>query len=348
MALIGATGVWGVLALVYSQFERGPLTTAAAGLFGLLATAASIAMILHRVRWPLIGAYAIAFALLLSLWRGLEPSNDRDWQADVAVLPYAEIDGDVITVRNIRNFSYRSETDYVPAYYDRRFELSKLEAVDMITVYWMGPAIAHVFTSFAFAGGAHLAISIETRKERGESYSTLAGFFRRYELFYVVADERDVIRLRTNYRRDPPEDVYIYRTRGSIENGRKVFLEYMAKINALAIQPEFYNSLTTNCTTGIWLHTRVNRDHLPLSWKLLASGYAAEYAYESGRLDTRVPFDELKRRGHVNERARAADSAPDFSRRIREGIDGTSQSDGTGDVGSSATRQAPEAIRHRN
>jgi hypothetical protein len=181
----------------------------------------------------------------------------------------------------------------------------------------MGPAIAHTFMSFAFPGSEHIAISIETRKEKGESYSTLKGFFRQYELYYVVADERDVIRLRTNYRRDPPEDVYVYRVQGPIENGREVFMEYVRQINALAARAKFYNTLTTNCTTVIWTNTLVNSGHLPFSWKILASGYVPEYLYESGRLDTSVPFEELRRRAHVNARARAADAAPDFSRRIR-------------------------------
>jgi len=256
---------------------------------------------------------------LLVWYFGLEPSNERDWQTDVAVLPYATVEGDLVTVHNIRNFDYHTETDYTPAYYDKRFDLRKLEGVDVVAVYWMGPAIAHVFLSFAFSGGDHLAISIETRKEKGEGYSTLKGFFRQYELYYVVADERDVFRLRTNYRRDPPEDVYVYRVSGPLENGRKIFLEYINRINALKANPEFYNSLTTNCTTNIWLNSRVNSEHLPFSWKILASGHVPELLYEHGRLATGgLPFSELQQRAHINARAQAAGTAADFSQRIRE------------------------------
>ncbi len=236
----------------------------------------------------------------------------------MAVLPWAEISGDQVTVHNIRNFDYRSETDYTPAYYDRRFDLSQLEAVDVVAVYWMGPAVAHIFLSFAFAGDDYLSVSIEARKERGEGYSTVKGFFRQYELAYVVADERDVIRLRTNYRRDPPEDVYVYRVQGSIDNGRRLFLAYMDRINALRERPGFYNSLTTNCTTTIWLNSRVNPGHLPFSWKILLSGYLPDYLYESGRLDGGMPFPELRRRAHINARAHAAGGEADFSRRIRQ------------------------------
>jgi len=268
----------------------------------------------------------IILAALMAFLAGcslvIRPSNDRHWQPDVAVLSYAEINGDLITVHNIRNFDYRSETDFTPAYYDKTFDLSKLESVDLAAVYWAGPRIAHTMLSFGFGVNDYLAISIETRKEIGESYSTFKGFFGQYELYYVVADERDVIRLRTNYRKDPPEEVYLYRLRAPIENGRRLFLEYMHRINALKEQPEFYNTLTTNCTTTIWLNSKVNPDHLPFSWKLLLSGYVPEYLYEHERLDTSLPFPELQKRSLINSRAQAADNSPDFSQLIREGLPG--------------------------
>jgi len=317
--LTAASGLWGTLAVLYSGPANEVVRNGLAATVALLSVAALIGVALRRWRWRALGVQAALLLMLLVWWRGIEPSNTRDWQADVALLPRATIEGDLVTLHNIRNFDYRSETDYTPAYYDKRFELSKLEGVDLVAVYWMGPAIAHTFVSFAFAGGERLAISIETRKEKGEGYSTVKGFFRQYELYYVVADERDVIRLRTNYRHDPPEDVYVYRLQGPIENARRLFVDYLNKINALNAQPDFYNTLTTNCTTNIWLHSLVNPEHLPFSWKILASGYVPEYLYEAGRLDTRVPFPELRQRAHVNARAQAADKAADFSRRIRAG-----------------------------
>jgi hypothetical protein len=315
--LIAASGGWGVLALAISGPRGEVLRYTLAAMFACAALGTLISLVLSRWRWRAFAAYAVLLAVVVAWWRSIEPSNDRDWQADVAVLPYATIDGDLVTVHNIRNFAYRSETDYTPAYYDKTFDLRKLEGVDLVAVYWMGPAVAHAIVSFGFAGGDRLAVSIETRKERGESYSTINGFFRQYELFYVVADERDVIRLRTNYRRDPPEDVYVYPVKAPIESGRRVFLEYMRQINELKARPEFYNTLTSNCTIDIWYNTLVNAEHIPFSWKILASGYLPEYLYQAGRLDTSVPFAELQRRAHVNARARAADAAADFSRRIR-------------------------------
>jgi hypothetical protein len=267
--------------------------------------------------------YAVLFAIVLWRWQAIEPSNDRDWQVEGARLAYATIEGERITLHNIRNFEYRTETDFTPAYYDKTFDLSSLDSVDVVAVYWMGPSIAHVFLTFGFGGKDYVAISIEARKERGEGYSSVEGFFRRYEIYYVVADERDVIRVRTNYRRDPPEQVYLYRLRGTQETARRLFLEYVAEINRLKDRPEFYNTLTTNCTTGIWLHSRVIPEHLPYSWKLLVSGHVPELLYENGRIDTALPLAELQRRSLVNPRALEADKAPDFSRRIREGLPGT-------------------------
>ncbi|MBS1219504.1 MAG: hypothetical protein H6R21_2637 [Proteobacteria bacterium] len=315
---VTASGIWGSLALLYAGPRTGSLDAGLATAFGLAPLLTVVALCTRRWRWRAVVAYLALFGVLLVWWSGIEPSNDRDWHVDMSRLPYVTREGDYIRVHNIRNFDYRSEFDYTPGWYDKSFDLRKLEGVDLVAVYWMGPAIAHIFVSFAFAGGDHLAVSIEARKEKGEGYSTLKGFFRQYELFYVVADERDVVRLRTNYRRDPPEDVYIYRLSGrSLENGRRVLDEYINKINNLNKSPEFYNTLTTNCTTNIWFHSKANPDHLPFSWKILASGYVPEYLYESGMLDKRLPFPDLQRSVHVNARAKAADKAADFSRRIR-------------------------------
>lgn len=314
-----AATVWGALVLFY----LGPGPDAARWLealgFAALGLVALIALAVRRLRWPASAGFAVAFALVLLVWVSATPSNGRDWQPEVAVLPYASIDGELVTVHNIRNFDYRSESDFTPRYYDRTFDLRRLDRVDLLASYWMGPAIAHLFVSFGF-GDEHLAISIEARKDRTKPYATLPGFFRQYELVYVVGDERDLIRVRTNYRADPPEEVYLFRLTAPIENGRRLFLDYLKDINELREHPRFYNTLTTNCTTMILAHAAVNPGHLPYSWKVLLSGYAPEYAYENGRLAQSLPFAELKRRSLINDAARAAGQAPDFSRRIRANL----------------------------
>jgi Domain of unknown function (DUF4105) len=309
--------LWGAAALYFAAPATPAVRAGLAAAFALIGVAALATPFVKRWRRPVLAAFLASFGLLLGWWATLEPSNQRAWPPEVAVMPYAQLDGDLVTVRNIRNFDYRSESDFTPSYYDKTYDLRKLESVDLVAVYWMGPHIAHTILSFGFEGGDYLAISIETRKEKNESYSAIGGFFRRYELFYVVADERDVIRVRTNYRKDPPEDVYLFRLQAPPENGRRVLREYLHKINALRDEPEFYNTLTANCTGNIWLHSRVNPDHMPLSWRILLSGHVPEYLHQAGKLDPRVSFEELARASHINARAQAADKAVDFSRRIR-------------------------------
>jgi hypothetical protein len=321
LTVLGA-GVWGSLALRYADFSPQWSRTVFAAAYGLLALAALGSIGTRRYRSAVLLVFGVACFALVFHWRRIEPSHHRDWAPEFARLPHATVEGDLVTLHDIRNLDYRTETDFTPAYYDRTFDIRKLDALDVVTSYWMGPAIAHVFVSFGF-GDDRVAVSVEARKERGEGYSSVQGFFRRYELIYVVGDERDLIRVRTNFRRDPPEEVYLYRARGPVENVERLFLEYVRAINALRDQPRFYDTLTTNCTTTILLHTRVNPGHLPLSWRVLLSGYAAEYLYQQGRLDTSLPFEELRRQSRINDAARAADAAPDFSRRIRRGLPGS-------------------------
>ena len=316
-ALVLGSAGWGVLALAYFNHASVALRVPLAVAFALIALVALSALAFPSWRGYALAGYAVVFALLLWRWSAIEPSNDRDWQPQGARLAWADIAGEQVTLHNIRNFGYRTETDFTPAYYDRTFDLRQLDSVDLLAVYWMGPAIAHVFLSFGFEGKDYVAISIEARKERGEGYSSIEGFFRQYELHYVVADERDVIRVRTNYRRDPQEDVYLYRLLGTREDARRLFLEYLGEVNRLKDRPEFYNTLITNCTTNIWLHSHVVPGRPPLSWRVLISGYVPELLCDSKMLDSELPFAELRRRSRINDLAMAADKAEDFSQKIR-------------------------------
>ncbi|HEY7840220.1 MAG TPA: DUF4105 domain-containing protein [Gammaproteobacteria bacterium] len=312
--------VWGAAMLHFTV--AGPAGNLLAAAVAVAGVAALIGVLLARWRRRALGLFAVLFAALLGWWSTLEPSNDREWKPEVAKAPYATVDGNLVTVHNVRNFDYRSATDFSPAYYDRTYNLDDLNAADVIASYWMGPDIAHIFVSFSFADRDYLSVSIERRDEKGEGYSTVRGLFRQYELIYVAADERDLIRLRTNFRDDPPENVYIYRVSAKPENLRRLFMAYIGKMNELKEQPEFYNTLLTNCTSNIWLHTRVNPGHLGYSWKVLLSGHVPEYLYENHRLDEALPFAELQARSLVNEAARAHGDDPDFSRAIRAGLPG--------------------------
>ena len=314
--VVTGTTLWGIGALYFS-----PLLPAAWRPYGAGVYAAStllVCLFLPRRGRTAVGALVV-FGLLVILFLQIPASNNRDWQPEVAVTPYATINGDLVTIHGVRNFDYRTETDFTPRWEDRTYDLSKLDSADVVAVYWAGKAIAHIMLSFGFEGKDYLTVSIETRKEKGESYSTLAGFFRQYELVYIVADERDVIGVRTTYRQ-PQEDVYVYRTRAPVRNIRRIFLDYVKTMNEMRERPRFYNTLTTNCTTSILMHTRMNPESPPMSWKVLLSGYVPDYLYDLGRIDTTKPFAELEKLSRVNERAHAADKDPAFSQRIRGGL----------------------------
>jgi len=320
LLLFGVAG-WGVLALHYWDHASSTLRQLLAEAWVLASLTLIAGFLLRRWRWRSVAAYGVLFAALLGGWSALEASNDRVWAPENARLAYATINGDRIMLHNIRNFDYRSESDFTPAYYDRAFDLRQLDEVDLFAVYWRGPAIAHVFLSFGFTNGAHVAISVETRREQGQTYSAVQGFFRQYTLYYAVGDERDIVRVRTNYRTKPPERVYLYRLSGSPADGKRLFLGYLRRINSLKEHAEWYNTLTSNCTNSIWLLARVNPGHVPYSWRIMLSGYLPEYLYEQGKLDTSVPFPELRRRAFINSRAQAAGSTADFSQRIRTEVD---------------------------
>jgi len=252
-------------------------------------------------------------------WLAIPPSNDRDWQPDLKTLAWAKIAGDRITFHNIRNCEYRTEKDFCVHTYDRTFDLTKLRQVDCFLVYWGSPHIAHTMVSFNFVGQGILCFSAETRKEKGEDYSTIKGFFRQYEMIYVVADERDVIRLRTNYRK---EDVYLYRLKMTPEDARMTFINYISELNRLRNRPEWYNALIDNCTTGIYQNFKPYGPFAWFDWRIIFNGHIDQLIYERGLVDNSMPFQELKRRSYINPVAQAAETAPDFSRRIRMGLPG--------------------------
>ena len=267
----------------------------------------------------LAGAAAVALAALcVAWWRQLRPSNDRDWRPDVARLATAEVQGERVTVRNVRNFRYRGVDDYDERWEVRTFDLARLDGLDVFFIDWGAPLINHTILSWSFADGQHLAISVETRKKKGQQYSALKAFFRQYELVYVVADEADVIRLRTSYRKH--EETYLYRLRTSKAAARALLVDFLGAINAIARQPLWYNGLVANCTTIIRQRVIHAGGRLPLSWRLFANAYMAEFLYRRGLLDTSRPFEELKAMSWINERARGIGESEDFSARIREGL----------------------------
>jgi hypothetical protein len=307
-------GVWALGAL---HFDLGRGNAAIGWVFAVIILAV---LVLVPGWWQKLGVLVLGFSLILCAWSMLQPRANRAWQPDVAQTPYADIKDDEATIHNVRNCDYRSESDYTPHWETRTVRLSQITAVDLAITYWGSPWIAHPIASFQFADTPPLCFSIETRKEIGESYSAIGGLYRQYELIYVAADERDVLRLRTNFR--PGEDVYLYRTALSPAQARQRFLEYVRSINELHTRPRWYNALTTNCTTNIRSqHPPGTR--MPWDWRLLLNGKGDELMFERGMLITDgLPFAELKRRARINERAHAAGDSPAFSALIRVGAPG--------------------------
>jgi len=282
--------------------------------------ALSLALIgLVRPVWRMWIAFALLFFGVQFWWSGIEASNDREWLPDVAQLPVVEFDGDLVTIENVRNFNYRSDTDFDEVWDTRTYDLSKLQGVDLFLSYWGSPMIAHTIASWEFEDGQHLAISIETRKEVGEEYSAVLGFFRQFELYYVVADERDVIGVRSNHR---GEEVYLYRMRTPVPVARALLVDYLRTMNQLAEHPRWYNALSHNCTTTIRRHAQQVAPRNPFSWKIIVNGFIDELAYDRESIDTSLPFDELRSRSDVTSRGQEAGASPDFSARIREGLPG--------------------------
>lgn len=312
--VLALLATWSTLAIYFSDLHGKPFRSWQAAVFVVLILAAVV--VLRGRRWAMLAVLA-GFLCVLGWWFSLSASNDRAWQADVTQVPWAEFEGDQVTVHNIRNCDYRSETDFTPQWYDRTFDLSKLARVDYLLTYWGSPAIAHAMLSFEFSDGNHLAVSIETRKVVGQDYSALQGFFRQYELIYVVSDERDVIRLRTNYR---DEDVYLYRLRMPQARARAVLTDYLRRVNELKEHPQFYNALTDNCVTNVLAHARATKVVIPWHYSFLFSGYSDQHLYSSGALDQTIPFEQLKAASHIDARGKAADQDPLFSQKIREGL----------------------------
>ncbi|MEI6740312.1 MAG: DUF4105 domain-containing protein [Gemmatimonadaceae bacterium] len=290
---------------------------------GLLAAAVPVgALFLWRQsrRWGIWVAIGPALGVLL-WWLQLAPRQDRQWTPEVAELPRVEQAGNILTVRNVRHFGYgATDAEATPGWETRTFDLAQVTGADLLISFWGPTLYGHTILSFHVEGQPPLAISIETRKEVGESYSALLGFFRQFELYYVVADERDVVGVRTRQR---GEQVRLLHLDIRPQTAQQLLLRYAESINALAAQPAWYNALTSNCTTTIERNAnRVAAMDDPYDWRLLANGHLDERLREQHFLDTTMTLDALRRVSDITARAQAADGAADFSQRIRAGIPG--------------------------
>ena len=290
---------------------RAPLAL----IYGLAMLAA---LLFVKGRWRATGVVAVGFVAVLAWWFTIKPSNEGNWHPDVAQLAWAEINGDEVTLHNVRNCDYRTETDYTARWETRTVGISQITGIDLAINYWGSPWIAHPIASFQFADAPPICFSIETRKQAGQSYSAVRGLYRQFELIYIVADERDVIRVRTNYRHG--EDIYLYRTTMTPAQARERFHEYVRSLNAIRDHPRWYNAITTNCTTSIRDQHPI-AERIPWDWRLLLNGKGDEMMFERHTIVTAgLPFSDLKARSRVNARAKAADAMSNFSELIRVGL----------------------------
>jgi len=312
--VIVAVTAWSLAAIWIDGPKNRPL---AGALCAVVAAGSLLSLIMIRPWWGRTVAALVPFAIVLTWWLSIAPSNTRDWQPDVARLPSAVIEGNRVTIHNVRDFTYPSPTAVVERWETRTYNLDQVEGFDMFLSSWGARGIAHTISSWEFSDGRHLAISIETRKEVGEEYSALLGFFRQYELYYAVADERDLIGVRAGPR---GEDVHLYRIRGSPAFARAMLLDYLESVNRLAHAPQWYNALTHNCTTTIRRHAQAVGTGNPFDWRILANGYLDELGYKRHQINTSLPFPELRQKSDITARARAAADRADFSRLIREGL----------------------------
>ncbi|WP_245749336.1 DUF4105 domain-containing protein [Gemmobacter aquatilis] len=307
--VLGLGTVWGSVA-VWVQFPAARWVVLAFG-------AAILAVIWARVATDWGWAALLTLSVVVGGWYlSLQPRLDRDWAPDVARIVTADVGGDTVTLHNIRAFRWTDPDHAAEHWVERQVDLHKLASADMITSVWDNPEIAHLLVSFGFDDGQRIVFSVEIRKERGEKFSSVGGFFRQFELALIAADEEDIVKLRTHYR---GEDVRLYHLRLTPEQLRVMFLQYLELGNEIAENPRFYNTVTTNCTTVVWQLSKALKPDLGLDMSLLLSGRLPEYLHRLGVLEGAGTLDEIRAAARISERARAAPEGADFSAVIRAG-----------------------------
>ena len=268
----------------------------------------------HYSCWRRRLFFCLLALVVLGAWSTVRPSLNRIWVPEVAHTVTGQINGDMVTLSNVRDFTWRTTDDFTPNWKEETYDLSKITSVDVFLSYWSSPAIAHTLLSFGFEDGRHVVFSGEIRREHHELFSTIGGFFREFELAMIAAEERDIIYLRTNIRK---ENVYRYRVDLPPAGARELFLSYVEMGNELATQPKFYNTLTANCTTIIFHMARILDPSFPFDYRVLLSGFLPGYLYDHGWIENNGTLEKLRERASIDERALAG-GRDGFSERIRE------------------------------
>ncbi|QSQ27227.1 DUF4105 domain-containing protein [Pyxidicoccus parkwayensis] len=315
LVLLLGTG-WAALALALTG--AGPEGAHLVRALPALVLVAVAVALWRRSSWRVAVAVVVAGCAAIYGWvRTVQPSDQRDWAPDLARAARAEVDGTRVTIHDVRDFRYRSTTDWDASWYTATYDTRELTGAWFIVEPFSGfYGAAHTMVSFGFADGRYVVFSVEVRREKGETFSALGGLFRQFELIYVVGDERDLIQLRSNHRKD---DVYLYPVDASKERIATFFLDMVARMNALHERPEFYDTLTSNCTTNLVRHVeKVSAVKVPYDHRTLLPAYSDALAYELGLIEKDAPLEVVRARHRINVQAMAANGQPDFSRRIRE------------------------------
>jgi hypothetical protein len=314
--IVAPVSAWGALALWFRLPAPEGARALAACFFAALGLATMAALFLRR---SLVGLtlFAIAFGALLFWWSTIRPPLDGDWAPDVARQTTGSVDGDILTLSDLRDFDWRTDDDFTERWSKRSYDLSKLKTLDLFLAYWAGPEMAHVIMSFGFEDGDHIAWSVEVRREKTSEFSPIADAFKSHTLIYLATTERDSVRLRSNVR---GEDVRLYRLNTPPEQARALLAQYVAEATALAERPKFYNSITANCATVVFKIVRAAGGAFPLDWRLVVNGFLPGYLYDQGVVVTTMPLAELMERAAISDKAKAADGSPDFSQAIRVGV----------------------------
>lgn len=265
----------------------------------------------RALAWLSLGAF---FALTIGWWASIQPSNDRQWAPDVSRGVVGQIDGSKVYLRNVRDFDWTTRDDADERWIDMTVDLDQLQSVDFVSTVWASKAIAHTMVSFGFADGQHVVFSAEIRREADEKFSEIGGFFKEFELVLIAATERDIIKLRTDYRKD---DVSLYAMTMTPEQRRMLFLSYVDLGNELAYKPRWYQTITTNCTTVIYKLARTVAPGIPMDWRILLSGYTQDYLYDLGVIASDRPLQQIRDDAHITAKAQALPQGVDYSQGIR-------------------------------
>jgi Domain of unknown function (DUF4105) len=314
--VIAPVSAWSAMALWFRLPAPEWARALAACVFAALGLATIAALFLRR---SLVGLtlFALAFGAVLFWWSTIRPPLDGDWAPDVARQTTGAIDGDILTLSDLRDFDWRTDHDFTERWSRRSYDLTKLKTLDLFLAYWAGPEMAHVIMSFGFEDGEHIAWSVEVRRERTSEFSPIADAFKSHTLIYLATTELDSVRLRSNVR---GEDVRLYRLSTPPSQARALLTQYVVEATALAARPKFYNSITANCATVVFKIVRAAGGAFPLDWRLVVNGFLPGYLYDQRVVVTTMPLAELMERARISDKAKAADGSPDFSQAIRVGV----------------------------